>query len=109
LWGGRVDQLNLHWQTLKKIIQSPNDRLDTRLDDLVSKTIDWIDKEFKIVPGYWKDPMVEIKETAQGSATVLLHYYVDNIRLEKDGRPRRVRSELNRIIRDRFIQEGIWP
>ena len=60
------------------------------------------------VPGYWKNPAVEIKSVNAQSALVLLHYYVDNIRLEKDGRPRRVRTELNRIIRDQFLQEGIW-
>jgi small-conductance mechanosensitive channel len=53
--------------------------------------------------------MVEIQEIEQNSVTILLHYYVDNIRLENDGRPRRVRTELNRIVRERFIQEGIWP
>ena len=109
LWQARNDQLSFHWQILKKNIQSPNDRLDTRLDDLASKMIDWIDTEYKIVPGYWKDPMVEIREMEQNSVTLLLHYYVDNIRLENDGRPRRVRTELNRIVRERFIQEGIWP
>jgi small-conductance mechanosensitive channel len=109
IWQARNEQLSFHWQVLKKNIQSPNDRLDTRLDDMASNMIDWIDTEYKIVPGYWKDPMVEIREVEQGSVTTLLHYYVDNIRLENDGRPRRVRTELNRIVRDRFIQEGIWP
>ena len=109
LWQARNEQLDFHWQLLKKNIQSPNDRLATRLDDMASKMIDWIDSEYKIVPGYWKDPMVEIREVEQGSVTILLHYYVDNIRLENDGRPRRVRTELNRIVRERFIQEGIWP
>ena len=109
LWQARNDQLSFHWQVLKKNIQSPNDRLDTRLDDMASTMIDWIDTEYKIVPGFWKDPMVEIREMEQDSVTLLLHYYVDNIRLENDGRPRRVRTELNRIVRDRFIQEGIWP
>jgi small-conductance mechanosensitive channel len=109
IWQARNEQLGFHWQVLKKNIQSPNDRLATRLDDMASAMIDWIDTEYKIVPGYWKDPMVEIREVEQGSATILLHYYVDNIRLENDGRPRRVRTELNRIVRDRFIQEGIWP
>ena len=109
IWQARNEQLSFHWQVLKKNIQSPNDRLATRLDDMASAMIDWIDTEYKIVPGYWKDPMVEIQEVEQGSATILLHYYVDNIRLENDGRPRRVRTELNRIVRDRFIQEGIWP
>jgi MscS family membrane protein len=109
IWQARNEQLSLHWQILKKNIQSPNDRLATRLDDMASKMIDWIDSEYKIVPGFWKDPMVEIREVEQGSVTIFLHYYVDNIRLENDGRPRRVRTELNRIVRDRFIQEGIWP
>ncbi len=108
LWQARNDQLSFHWQVLKKNIQSPSDRLATRLDDMASKMIDWIDTEYKIVPGYWKDPMVEIREMEQDSVTIFLHYYVDNIRLENDGRPRRVRTELNRIVRDRFIQEGIW-
>jgi len=108
VWEGRNELLRVHWQSLKKAIQSPNDRLDTRLDDMVVKFINWIDDDYKIVPGYWKDPVVEIQAITADSASILLHYYVDNIRLEKDGRPRRVRSELNRITRDRFLLEGVW-
>ena len=108
IWEARKEILEIHWQGFKKAMQDPNDRLDTRLDDMAAKFIDWIDNDFKIVPGYWKDPAVEIKSVNAQSALVLLHYYVDNIRLEKDGRPRRVRTELNRIIRDQFLQEGIW-
>jgi small-conductance mechanosensitive channel len=79
-----------------------------RLDDLSSNLLDWLDKEFKIIPGYWKDPVVSIKSFNGESIQLELWYYVDNIRLEQDGRSRRVRSELSRLIREKFVQEGIW-
>lgn len=108
LWDTRNDELLLHWENLKKFIDQPDERMELRLDDLSGTLIDWLDREYKIVPGSWKDPMVEIKNVNAETAELELHYYVDNIRLEMDGRPRRVRSELNHLIRHEFVQEGIW-
>lgn len=108
LWEERNEQMLLHWNNLKNTLQHPDDRMELRLDDLSADLIDWLDKEYKIVPGSWKDPMVEVKSVSADTIELELHYYVDNIRLEMDGRPRRVRSELNHLIRHEFVQEGIW-
>lgn len=108
LWDTRTEELWRNWDNLKKYLEHPDDRVELRLDDLSASLIDWLDKEYKIVPGVWKDPMVEIKNVSADTADLELHYYVDNIRLEMDGRPRRIRSELNHLIRHEFVQEGIW-
>ena len=108
LWDSRNEELLRHWNNLKNCITNPDERVELRLDDLSAALIDWLDKEYKIVPGEWKDPMVEIKNVSADSAELELHYYVDNIRLEMDGRPRRIRSELNHLIKHEFVQEGIW-
>ncbi len=108
LWDARNEELLLHWEGLKKLLEHPDDRVELRLDDLSAGLIDWLEQEYKIVPGDWKDPMVEIKTVSAETAELELHYYVDNIRLEMDGRPRRIRSELNHFIRHEFVQEGIW-
>ena len=70
--------------------------------------IEWLNRDFKLVHGIWKNPMAEVTSVSTDEINLELHYYVDNIRLEMDGRPRRVRSELNQLIRYVFIQEGIW-
>lgn len=108
VWETRNEQLRLKWDALKRTIHATDDRNEMRLDDLSSNLLDWLDKEFKIIPGYWKDPVVSIKSFNGESIQLELWYYVDNIRLEQDGRSRRVRSELSRLIREKFVQEGIW-
>jgi hypothetical protein len=50
--------------------------------------IDWLDKEYKNVPGYWKYPVVAVKDIDHTNSQLELWYYVDNIRLEHDSRPR---------------------
>lgn len=107
-WERRNEDLELHWSNLKKYLEHPDDRLEFRLDDLSGSLIDWLDNEYKIVPGPWKDPVVEVKRVSADSCDLELHYYVDNIRLEMDGRPRRIRSELNHLVREEFVQSGIW-
>lgn len=107
-WETRDEDLDLHWDVLKKYLQHPDDRLEFRLDDLSGNLIDWLDNDYKIVPGPWKDPVVEVKRVSADACDLELHYYVDNIRLEMDGRPRRIRSELNHLIREEFVQAGIW-
>lgn len=108
LWGGRNEALLQRWENLKKCIQHPDESMELRLDDLSGEMIDWLNHEYKVVPGVWKNPMVEITSVSADTIQLELHYYVDNIRLEMDGRPRRVRSELNQLIRHTFLQEGIW-
>jgi small-conductance mechanosensitive channel len=107
-WQRREEQLQVHWQQLKKAIQTPDDRTEMRLDDFCSGMIDWLEREFKIVPGYWKDPEVSIKEFDHTQTHLQLWFYVDNIRLERDGRARRVRSEISRIIREKLIEANTW-
>jgi small-conductance mechanosensitive channel len=107
-WLSRNEDLDLHWSTLKKVFERPDERLEFRLDDLSGSLIDWLDNEYKIIPGPWKDPIIEVKQVSAENCDLELHYYVDNIRLEMDGRPRRIRSELNHLIREELVQEGIW-
>lgn len=108
LWEERDEELLRHWENLKNYLKDPDDRVELRLDDLSAELIDWLNNEYKIVPGAWKDPMVEVKSVSADQVEVELHYYVDNIRLEMDSRPRRIRSELNHLIKHEFYQEGIW-
>lgn len=108
MWQDRNDALLVHWESLKQLLHQPDDRLEFRLDDLSASLIDWLDSEYKIVPGPWKDPVVEVKSVSTETCELALHYYVDNIRLEMDGRPRRIHSELNHLIREEFLQAGIW-
>lgn len=107
-WIGRNEELDLHWSGLKKVLEHPDERLEFRLDDHSGNLIDWLDNEYKIIPGPWKDPIIEVKRVSAETCDLELHYYVDNIRLEMDGRPRRIRSELNQLIREELVQEGIW-
>ncbi len=108
IWQLRVDKLQTHWQQIKKAIQTPDDRTEMRLDDICSEMITWLEKEFKIVPGYWKDPVVTIKEFDHDQSHLQLWFYVDNIRLERDGRARRVRTEISRIIREKMVEANAW-
>jgi len=107
-WLSRNEDLDMHWNSLKRVLEHPDERLEFRLDDLSGNLIDWLDNEYKIIPGPWKDPVIEVKQVSAETCDLELHYYVDNIRLEMDGRPRRIRSELNLQIREEFVQEGIW-
>ena len=70
--------------------------------------IDWMEKEYKVPPGYWKNPTVAIKNLDSDSIHLQLCYYVDNIRLEHDSRPQRVRTELNRLIHETMVEKGVW-
>lgn len=102
LWEVRNEQLKLHWERLKKIIYNRDDRHEMRLDDFTKQMLEWLEKEYKLPPGYWKNPEVNYI-AIDGSVTHLqLSYYVDNIRLEHDTRSQRVKAELSRIIRERL-------
>ncbi len=98
VWVDRNEQLALHWERLKKTVYQADDRRETRLDDGVKLMLDWIEKEYRLPPGYWKNPSVVVKSLEGAAALVQLCYYVDNIRLEHDGRAARVRTELSRMV-----------
>jgi hypothetical protein len=63
-----------------------------------------VEKEYKIPPEYWKDPIVIVKELEESSTHLQISYYVDNIRLEHDGRPRRVRNEISRMVQEKLVE-----
>lgn len=108
IWHERSESLTLRWENLKKCVLHPDESMELRLDDQAEEMIEWLNRDFKLVHGIWKNPMAEVTSVSTDEINLELHYYVDNIRLEMDGRPRRVRSELNQLIRYVFIQEGIW-
>jgi MscS family membrane protein len=104
IWSYRNDQLIFHWDRLKKVLYEVNDRREMRLDDSTKMMLTWLEKEYKNPPGYWKNPTVVIK-TLNGSTTLLqVSYYVDNIRLEHDGRPHRVRNEISRLVQEKLVE-----
>lgn len=100
LWENRNAHLQLHWERLKKALLEVRSQRELRLDESTQDMLNWIKREYKIPPSYWKDPVVAVKELTADGALLQLSYYVDNIRLEHDGRPRRVRNELSRMIHE---------
>jgi small-conductance mechanosensitive channel len=106
IWEKRNEQLLLHWERLKKTIHEVDDRREMRLDDAIKLMLEWIEKEYKIPPGYWKNPSVIIKALEGTNVHLQLCYYVDNIRLEHDTRPNRVRTELSRMIHEKLVEES---
>lgn len=106
LWETRNEQLELHWERLKKALLEVQSQRELQLDDSTLALFKWIAREYKTPPGYWKDPVVTVKELNTGGAVLQLSYYVDDIRLEHDGRPRRVRNELARMIYERLQVPG---
>ena len=102
LWDLRMEQLRLKWERLKKMIYSRDDRNEMRLDEFTINLLEWIEKEFKLPPGYWKNPMATIKRLDKDAVVLQLSYYVDNIRLEHDTRASRVRTEISRIIQEKM-------
>ena len=103
LWENRNEQLRLHWERLKKTLVTQDDRSELRLDDSTKQLLGWLEKEYKLPPGYWKNPSVAVKSIDGSQTHLQLWYYVDNIRLEHDSRSQRVRAELSRIIQERLL------
>jgi MscS family membrane protein len=103
-WESRNEQLLIHWNRLKKVLYEVNDRREMRLDDSTKMMLGWLEKEYKSPPGYWKDPTVLIKALNGTSAQLQISYYVDNIRLEHDGRPHRVRNEISRMVQEKLVE-----
>ena len=109
IWNNRNEQLLIQWERLKKVLYEINDRREMRLDDNTKMMLGWVEKEYKNPPGYWKDPTVMIKVLNGTSAQLQISYYVDNIRLEHDGRPHRVRNEISRIVQEKLVENGEAP
>ncbi len=107
-WEERNLELRTIWERVKKAIHHPNDRSEMRLDDYVRDMLNWIQQEYKILPAFWKNPMVVFKEFDESNAILQLSYYVDNIRLEHDERADRVRTELGRQVRDFLHEMKVW-
>lgn len=100
IWERRNERLKMRWEELKEKMTEPDDPTDMRLDDMTLAMNKWLTTEYRILPEAWKDPRVTFKSFA-GDATVLqLWFYVDNIRLERDGRLQRVRTDIARRIRE---------
>ncbi|NTV36504.1 MAG: mechanosensitive ion channel family protein [Anaerolineaceae bacterium] len=104
VWEKRNEQLQIQWDRLKKVLYDGSDQREMRLDDSTKVMLEWVEKEYKIPPGYWKDPTVVIKKLDGAAAQLQVSYYVDNIRLEHDGRPKRVRNEISRMIQERLVE-----
>lgn len=100
LWDLRNELLRAQWEKVKKAIYNPDDRLELRLDDVSKNMLEWIQKEYKVVPPYWKNPEVMLKQFDGERLVLELSFYVDNIRLEHDERAKRVRTEIGRQVRD---------
>ena len=106
LWEFRNSQLQEQWERVKKAIYHPNDRTEMRLDDLTRELLDWIQREYKIIPEYWKDPTVFVKGINGSEVNLQASYYVDNIRLEHDERANRVQSEITYQIHQLIQKYG---
>jgi small-conductance mechanosensitive channel len=100
VWERRNERLETRWQELRGKMIKPDDPTEMRLDDMALSLCNWLRSEYRILPEAWKNPRVTFK-SFDGDATVLnLWFYVDNIRLERDGRLQRVRTDIARRIRE---------
>ncbi len=102
IWQRRNERLETHWDELRGKMVKPDDPTEMRLDDLALALVSWLRTEYRILPESWKNPKVIFKNF-DGDLTILeLWFYVDNIRLERDGRLKRVRTDIARRIREEF-------
>jgi hypothetical protein len=100
IWERRDEYLVNRWNELREMMIKPEDPTEMRLDDMALSMVKWLKTEYRILPESWKDPKVTFKRF-DGDATILqLWFYVDNIRLERDGRLKRVRTDIARRIRE---------
>jgi small-conductance mechanosensitive channel len=96
----RDEYLVNRWSELRERMIKPEDPTEMRLDDMALSMVKWLKTEYRILPESWKDPKVTFNRF-DGDATILqLWFYVDNIRLERDGRLKRVRTDIARRIRE---------
>ena len=100
IWEHRNERLDMRWGEVRGKMTRPDDPTEMRLDDQALALSKWLETEYRILPEAWKNPKVTFK-SFDGDATVLqLWFYVDNIRLERDGRLQRVRTDIARRIRE---------
>jgi small-conductance mechanosensitive channel len=100
VWARRNERLEARWDELRGKLTKPDDPTEMRLDDLALALGDWLRTEYRILPEVWKNPKVTFKSFAGDSTILQLWFYVDNIRLERDGRLQRVRTDIARRIRE---------
>ncbi len=70
--------------------------------------LNWIESDYKIPPVFWKNPQVSFLNFDGGTTNLRLSFYIDNTRLEHDGRVRRVTKEIARQVCEQMKEEGIW-
>jgi MscS family membrane protein len=102
LWLERNQRFKTKWENLQTDLANPRARIELRLDDLTVGVLDWLKKEYKVLPEDWKNPAVTFKEFNEFGTVVQLWFFVDNVRLEHFSRPHRVQTEIARQIREQF-------
>jgi hypothetical protein len=105
IWERRNEHLETRWEELRGKMIKPDDPTEMRLDDMALALGDWLRTEYRILPEAWKNPKVTFKSFDGDSTILQLWFYVDNIRLERDGRLKRVRTDIARRIREELAQE----
>lgn len=100
IWKRRNARLSEAWGGLLKRMDRLDDPGDMRLDDQARALIKWISSDYRVLPEAWKDPKVIFKDFAGEAVNLQLWFYVDNIRMEKDERMQRVRTDLARQIKE---------
>jgi hypothetical protein len=100
VWERRNERLEARWVELCSKMTKPDDPTEMRLDDLALALGNWLWTEYRILPEAWRNPKVTFKSFAGDNTILQLWFYVDNIRLERDGRLQRVRTDIARRIRE---------
>jgi small-conductance mechanosensitive channel len=100
IWERRNERLKTHWGELQEKMIKPEDPTEMRLDDMTLAMVKWLKAEYRTLPEVWKNPKLTFKGFAGNQTTLQLWFYVDNIRLERDGRLLRVRTDIARRIRE---------
>ena len=95
----RNEHLSERWERLRSRMIRPTDPTEMRLDDMALGLVGWLQSEYRLLPEPWKNPCVTFKSFNDNDAVLRLWFYVDNIRLEHDGRLQRVRTDIARRIR----------
>jgi small-conductance mechanosensitive channel len=98
-WARRNERLEARWDQVKSKLIKPDDPTEMRLDDTALALVEWLKTDYKILPESWKDPKVTFKAFDGDTTIQQLWFYVDNIRLEHDGRLQRVRTDIARRIK----------
>jgi small-conductance mechanosensitive channel len=103
VWAGRNERLSARWDELRGKMIKPDDPTEMRLDDLALGLCNWLRTEYRILPEAWKNPRLTFKSFNGENTVLLLWFYVDNIRLERDGRLQRVRTDIARRVREELL------